>query len=219
MSLIFGRPQHAPSDSGILEGSRGPGIKKWLLFGSIAAWTILVAIGLRTLFVYANTPGRLAAPPLHWPSSSVVALAPNRGSLVLFLHPQCPCSVATLGELDRILACCGAQLQTTVFFYRPPGSAAGWNDTPLWRTASAMPGVRVLSDPDAAAARIFGAHVSGQTLLYDSHGRLLFNGGITAFRGHSGDNDGRDAIEAIAASRTPAHRTTPVFGCALYEQN
>src|SRR5579872_901458 len=170
MSLIFERAQRAPSDSGILEGSRGPDIKKWLLCASIAAWVVLVAIGLRTLFVYANTPGRLASPPSHWPSTSTVALAPDAGSLVLFLHPQCPCSQATLGELAKILACCRSQLETTVFFYRPTGDSAGWSDNDLWTTASAMPGVRVLSDPDAAAARLFGAHVSGQALLYDSRG-------------------------------------------------
>jgi hypothetical protein len=218
MSLFFGwLPK--PPDVGISEGSGDPGTRQGILITGIVGWAVVVAIGLRVLLVYANTPGRAASPPPQWPSASPVALAPNADSLVLFLHPQCPCSRATLGELDKILACCRERIQLTVFFYHPVTALAGWTETELWRMAAAMPGVRLLSDPDAAAARMFGAHVSGQALLYDSRGRLLFNGGITAFRGHAGDNDGRDAIQAIAADLTPKRRTTPVFGCALYEQN
>jgi hypothetical protein len=189
---------------------------KTVIAVSIAAWAIVLVFGLRTLLVYAHTPGRLASPPSQWPMASPVGLARGRASLLVFAHPQCPCSRATLGELEKILACCRKQVEVTVFFYRPRTAPKDWAETDLWRTAAAMPGVRVLEDPDADIARLFGAQVSGQVVLYDVSGRLAFNGGITAFRGHSGDNDGSDAVMAIASHQVPRRRATPVFGCALY---
>ena len=39
------------------------------------------------------------------------------------------------------------------------------------------------------------AITSGQTLLYDTKGHLVFSGGITGGRGHEGDNTGRESIE------------------------
>jgi hypothetical protein len=52
-------------------------------------------------------------------------------------------------------------------------------------------------------------------LLYDTAGRLLFSGGITAARGHSGDNAGREAIVALLAGAPTDRTQTPVFGCKL----
>jgi hypothetical protein len=82
-----------------------------------------------------------------------------------------------------------------------------------------MPDVKVVDDPDSEMARRFGAGVSGQVLLYDASGHLAFNGGITASRGHFGDNDGLDAVLAILRDQTPYRRTSPVFGCSLYSKD
>lgn len=189
--------------------------ERWVLF-SIVCWVLGVAVGLAALLRYSNTPGVSASPPAEWPANEPVARSYQGSNLLLFVHPQCPCSSASLDELAHIIACCRNAVTTTVFFSTPPQSPAGFEHGDLWKTAAAIPAVRVLVDQKAAAARRFGARTSGQTLLYDSQGRLLFNGGITAFRGHSGDNDGRDAIVAWLGGANPARRTTPVFGCALF---
>jgi hypothetical protein len=118
--------------------------------------------------------------------------------------------------LERIIACCKEQVQTTVFFSIPPGTPPDFGRTGLWDTATRIPTVRVVADSNATEARRFGARTSGQVLLYDRRRRLVFSGGITAFRGHSGDNDGRDAIVSVVRGETPGLRTTPVFGCALF---
>jgi hypothetical protein len=189
--------------------------KRWVVF-SIVCWVLGVAVGLSALLRYSNTPGVLASPPAEWPWNVPVARSSQSSNLVLFVHPQCPCSRASLDELAHIIACCRNAVRTTVFFSMPPQAPADFQHGDLWNTAAAIPAVRVLVDREAAAARRFGARTSGQALLYDSHGRLLFNGGITAFRGHSGDNDGRDAIVAWLDGANAARHTTPVFGCALF---
>ncbi|HEV2474807.1 MAG TPA: hypothetical protein VGS41_19170, partial [Chthonomonadales bacterium] len=55
-----------------------------------------------------------------------------------------------------------------------------------------------------------------QTYLYSPDGQLLFSGGITSERGHTGDCDALDAVIAITRGARPAHVAgAPVFGCTL----
>ncbi|HXS95056.1 MAG TPA: hypothetical protein VN736_10655 [Candidatus Limnocylindrales bacterium] len=187
-----------------------------VLIAILVAWALAILWGARVTLTYANTPGSAAVPPAYWPSHAPLEQAKGRASLMIFIHPQCPCSRASVGELDRILVSVHDRVQTTVFFYVPPGSSEGWAHTDLWKSAAAIPTVQVLADRGAAAARRFGARTSGQALLYNANGRLIFSGGITAARGHSGDNDGREAIVSLLLGRESGRRTTPVFGCALY---
>jgi len=221
MKRLFVRQTAADHTSAVSPNSAGSpnslGVRqRVLLVLGLLAWCGAIGFGMNTLARYSNTPGTPASPPASWPQQAPVELAQGKLSVLVFVHPQCPCSRATLGELERLLACCRARIQTSVFFYRPRDAAESWSQSDLWHTAAAMPGVRVVDDPGASTARLFGARVSGQVLVYDAQGRLAFQGGITARRGHSGDNDGRDAITAIARNLIPSRRVTPAFGCALY---
>jgi hypothetical protein len=92
---------------------------------------------------------------------------------------------------------------------------AGWERTDLWDSAAAIPGVHVMSDERGAQARVFGALVSGQTMLYDATGSLLFSGGITGARGHEGDNPSRTALTSMLVGQLTDPIRTPVFGCYL----
>jgi hypothetical protein len=79
-----------------------------------------------------------------------------------------------------------------------------------------MAGVSAAWDPDGREARVFGAQTSGVVFLYDTHGELLFEGGITGSRGHAGENFGADRLAAALRSGRPGAGTpSPVFGCSL----
>jgi hypothetical protein len=104
-----------------------------------------------------------------------------------------------------------------VFFFAPAGSSPGWERTDLWDQAAALPGVRPIRDEGGRYARLFGARTSGQVLVFDPGARLVFSGGITAGRGHGGDNVGRAAVLALLAGREAGTATAPVFGCPLTE--
>ncbi len=108
------------------------------------------------------------------------------------------------------------RVHATVVFVQYPGVSARWVRTDTWRQAEAIPGVQVVSDLNGTLSHQFGAFTSGQTYLYDGHGRLLFSGGLTSERGHEGDNAGLSAALAILRGRTPAQTRTPVFGCPLF---
>src|SRR5258706_6294995 len=196
------------------------GLKKQAVtWAAVVLWAPAVAFGINVLWKYSTTPGHPGTPPSDWPPSAPIERVNGRATLVLFAHPQCECTKATLGELAIIMVHAPGQVDADVFFYLPGRETSEWARTDLWRSAAAIPGVRVHEDREAATAQTFGAFTSGQTLLYDAYGRLLFKGGITAFRGHSGDNAGRGALAALLQGETPRQNIfpgmTPVLGCSL----
>lgn len=190
-------------------------LTKLLWIAALAAWVLAVGAGLATLWSYQNAPGPVAEAPGVWPESSRIPRPVDRPVLMVALHPQCPCSRATVSELARLLAHTSARPEVHLLFVAPPDIADAWVRSSLWSAASALPGAHVARD-DGTEARRFGARVSGQVLVYDREGRLRFSGGMTASRGHEGDNAGRSAIDALLAGR-PHPASTFVFGCLLFD--
>jgi hypothetical protein len=103
-----------------------------------------------------------------------------------------------------------------VLFVKPADSSAAWEKTDLWQSAASIPDVKVIVDDDGVESHRFNSLTSGQTALYDIDGNLLFSGGITASRGHSGDNAGRSAIVSLLNDGKAERTVTSVFGCPLY---
>jgi hypothetical protein len=190
-------------------------VAKVAVLGS--SWLVAVGLGLWVLFDYQMTPGSVAAAPRHWPAGTTLALDPHKPTLVMFAHPHCPCSRASLHELQVLVTHCGQQARTIVVFSKPKGLLSDWTNTDLWKTARSTPGATCFADADCRETNLFQAQVSGETMLYDSAGRLLFHGGMTVSRGHEGDNPGRLAIEKMLAGDSVAVRETPVFGCRLQD--
>ena len=190
-------------------------LRRSVWIAALAVWVLAVAAGLATLWSYENAPGPVAAAPGTWPASSRIARPGTRPVLIVALHPQCPCSRATVAELSRLVATTDNAADIHVLFVAPRGVEESWIRSTLWETASAIPGIHVSRD-DGTEARGFGARVSGQVLAYDRGGRLQFSGGITGSRGHEGDNAGRGALEAFLAGR-PHPATTFAFGCLLFD--
>ena len=188
---------------------------RWAMAAAI--WLFVIILAMVGITEFSNTQGLVGTPPLVWPAKS--AIQPNRqkATLVLFAHPHCPCTRATLGELELLLAGCPAVMTTHVVFTQPGGTSEDWVMTDLWRKAESIPGVTVHRDTNGAEARRFNSETSGQTLLYDLDGHLLFQGGITVSRGHSGDNPGRTTLTALLRGKTSKSAQTPVFGCPLFE--
>ena len=180
-------------------------------------WVFAVGAGLVKMWDYENTAGRRRPPPCTWPAESAIRGEAGRATLVLFAHPRCPCTRASLGELALLMARCQERVTAHVLFLRRAGGAADWVKTDLWRNAAAIPGVEVSWDEDGVEARRFEAVTSGHALLYDAAGRLRFNGGITGSRGHSGDNAGRSTIVAWLNNGEIGPTETSVFGCSLLD--
>lgn len=179
------------------------------------AWAGTAVFGGHALLKYESSPGEVGRVSSSWPPDSAVQLANDRPTLVMVAHPQCPCTRASVAELAQLMAHVQGKVRAYVLFYSPRESGADWQNTDLRRTAAQIPGVTVLSDIDGAEAERLGAETSGHTFVFDPSGRLLFNGGITASRGHSGDNAGESAIVSLVNDHTSKRSQTFVFGCSL----
>jgi hypothetical protein len=164
---------------------------------------------------YENTPGAAGNPPAKWPALSRIPRTKGIPTIVVMGHPKCPCTRATIGELAVMMARLHNRATAVVVLVRPHGAPDGWDDTDLRRSAAEIPDVKVISDPDEVEVDLFHAQVSGQTMLYNASGKLLFSGGITSARGHSGDNAGRSSIVSFVTDGIAELNRTPVFGCAL----
>jgi hypothetical protein len=189
-----------------------------LLLGTIS-WLLAISFGLWMLWGYENTPGTAAQPPHQWPADSNISAARDHATLVMLAHPHCPCTRATIGELASIMAHSQGRLTAYVLFLKPAGFSEEWEKSDLWQSAASIPGVTAVIDDEGAEAKRFHAATSGQTLLYDAGGRLLFSGGITGSRGHSGDNAGRSAIMSFVNSGAAERTESFVFGCPLFDPN
>ena len=179
-------------------------------------WLAAAVAGLSVLWRYDNTPGEAARAPRQWPALSRLARAADRPTLVMLAHPHCTCTRASLAELAEAIARTRTPPRTYVVFMMPKGFSDGWEQTDLWRTAAALPGVTVVRDDDGREARQFGAATSGQTLLYDERGVMVFGGGVTGSRAHAGDNVGRQSLVALLNHEAAARDATRVFGCPLF---
>lgn len=179
----------------------------------------MIGVGLALLWGYENAPGPTTVPPSQWPLDSSIHPPTDRAALIILAHPHCPCSRASIGELARLMAQARDRVTAYVLLLKPAGSSDDWEKTDLWQNAASIPGVEVVVDDDGAEAQRFHATTSGQTVLYNAEGHLLFSGGITGSRGHEGDNAGRSAIVSLLNTGEAEAAKTSVFGCSLFSPN
>jgi hypothetical protein len=186
------------------------------LWSIAVLWCATVGLGLLGLSIYATTPGEPARSGANWPAGSGIPFDCRRPNLLVFLHPCCPCSKATLAELDRTIAATDKRAAVSIVLVVPERMPEQWERGGICHAAKAIPGARILIDNGGVRARQFGAVTSGQVLLYAKSGQLIFQGGITGSRGHEGDNSGRANVIGAINGTGNSGRSAPVFGCKLY---
>jgi hypothetical protein len=192
-------------------------MNKRLLLFLTSLWLAIAVAGTWGLMIYEYIPGQDRGIPATWPSSSGIPRAPNLSTLVMFAHPDCPCTRASIGELAVLMTHCQNLARVYVIFLQPAGSGPDWLHTDLWRSAEEIPGVVVRKDEQGREAGYFQASTSGRVVLYDARGKLLFTGGITSSRGHDGDSAGLSALMKLLHHEATPVRETPVFGCSLLD--
>ncbi|HEY9757540.1 MAG TPA: hypothetical protein V6C97_20395 [Oculatellaceae cyanobacterium] len=200
-------------------------LKGHIVLVSLAVLWVCSIAGFGYLIRYDMEEGSTGVVAAGWPSQTPLSLEGQGNTLVVFLHPQCPCSMATVTELAKVVDHYRAPLkiyadiansyldsktkQLKCVGESQPGA------TRLVKYVSEIPGVQLVSDPDSKIATAFGAETSGYTMLYNQHGKLLFAGGITSSRGHEGDNDSADSLIAALKGESNRAASAPVFGCRL----
>lgn len=199
-----------------LSNDMKPKRSKILAEAASLLWLVLLVAGVTAVMRYENKEGVAAVPPGDWPVASRIQRSPDRATLILFVHPHCPCSRATVNELARLMAETDGRLMAHVIFIKPDGVGPDWVKTDTLNRATEIPGVTVTRDDQGLETQLFGAQTSGQSMLYDKDGKLLFKGGITIGRGQEGDSAGAAAIAALLNEEPAPLTETNVFGCPLF---
>lgn len=181
----------------------------------LVLWLVVMGIGFAILSRYEITAGQSSILQPQWPDGSRIPRDAGRATLVMFVHPHCPCSRASIAQLASIVTHFPGKVHAHVVVYKPTGTDDRWMKTDIWSDVSILPGVTITPDLDGNEAGRFHAVTSGQTMLYDRRGRLLFSGGVTSARGHIGESPGLSAISSLLTSETAGVKTSSVFGCSL----
>lgn len=185
----------------------------------LLVWLLALIFGGAAIGHYATTDGARGEAPARWPAESAIAPRAGRSTALIFAHPQCPCTAASLAEFGGVIAESASEVDAYALFLDPQSLGDDWTHSRLWEQTERLDGVDCIADIDGHEAALFGAHTSGQVLLYDQHGELIFQGGVTGSRGHEGPNQARstlaEKLAGTSASTTPSTQGT-VFGCPLF---
>jgi hypothetical protein len=195
----------------------------------LGVWALVLVAALGALWKYKLTPGAAATVVGRWPDASALTRSTQGPTLLMFAHPGCPCTRASLAELRSVMSSFEGKVTAVVVVF-DAGSGAGFGPTATTDAARTIPGVVVASDPGGREARRFGATTSGHVVLYDAKGVLRFSGGITPARGHQGGSPGKQRLlDVLAASSTQAGPrffdsvggrplSSSVYGCSLEDR-
>ncbi|WP_425615840.1 hypothetical protein NA78x_005772 [Anatilimnocola sp. NA78] len=192
---------------------RWPDVGAWLL---VAGWVVVVTAGSAGLQTYKARAGASPDKIARVPGELLTEQNARGCTLVMFAHPQCACTRASLNELAVLLARNPNLAPAKVVFSAPTGSDASWRESDLVMQAEGLSGVQVQWDTNQRLADELGIRTSGQVVLFDRKGEVLFTGGVTTLRGHEGWSNGHNAILAASRGEVASASSTPVFGCSLH---
>ena len=164
-----------------------------------------------------------------WPPSSRLPLPDSAPWALVFLHPQCSCSAATLEAVARLVGLCEDRIDWTLVVRadsEDPGFAArGGLTRRISRLVEGLHNVDRFVDENGREAGRFGVGTSGHTFLFAAGTyELIAQGGLTPTRGHFGETSMWGAIcRSAGVSRSEAERRaaldgtldSPVFGCEI----
>ncbi len=141
----------------------------------------------------------------------------NRTCCVLFYHPKCPCTMATVRMLQRRLPAWSPRPHVVAVAWTPDGQGTDWVESSVTRTLRSIPGVEVVPDLGGRICRRYGISTSGHVLVFGPQGDLRFSGGITPWRGHEGPGSAVASFEEAVTQSEPSGecRYRPVLGCSL----
>ena len=194
-----------------------------LLAAALIVWTVVVIVGWYRVssYSFAADPLAMTGAPKHWPADSIIAKTDKRPTLLLFLHPKCPCSRATVAELERLNTLVPLQRLPNICIVATAPRSVGdlWWSTALLSRAGRLPNAHIILDPGGVEAALFEARTSGTVLLFNAQGEQLYAGGVTLARGHDGHNAGLQAVADLLIDPSAHRPAIPPFGCSVYRED
>ncbi len=191
----------------------GAALVAWIA-AAVAGWYGISAYGFK------GDPRATTDLVSQWPAESTIAQMTGRPTLVLFLHPKCPCSRATVAELERlpVLVPANALPNVCIVAAAPRSSGDRWWSNQFLDRVGRLPNARLVRDSGGVETALFGARISGTVLLFDADGNRLYAGGVTMSRGHAGDNVGLQAVTDLLVNHDASVSPIPPLGCDMVRE-
>ena len=189
----------------------------------VAGMVLILAIGISAMSAFRTTPPPATQQLIQdWPAGSGLVRDPVSPTLIMFAHPRCECTKGSLIQLRDLMPRLEGRVRPYILFAKSVGGPEA-SPTENQTLAASIPGVTILPDDAAQEADRFGVTTSGQIVLYDAGGRLLFSGGIAPLHDYQGEPPMvRGLLAAVASANgdsAPAAQVqmpNAVFGCALH---
>lgn len=175
-------------------------------------WVVALLGAVGSLQAYAGQAGR-AGNAAGWPSA--LGPAPAAPTLLVAVHPRCPCTAATIDELAGVLGRVPSPPRVVALVFAPERSERWPETTRVTRRLRDELQAELVNDPRGDLAAAIGAFTSGHVVLFGSDGRPIFRGGVTPSRGHGGPNAGATALTDLLCGRAAATSSSAVFGCPI----
>ena len=182
----------------------------------LVAWGVAVVTLFGQLVSYSAQPGNDGHPPIHWPHNSELKRDTDQWTVVIFAHPQCPCTRSTIAEFDRLRSKLTSAPTTHIVLYHPAGQDQEWTRGAIRTESSRIDGLNLFYDEAGAFTTRFGVQTSGHILAYAPNGALAYSGGLTLSRGHEGLSAGSVELLDLLNGKSEIKLTEyPVFGCSI----
>lgn len=169
---------------------------------------LLVMGGILGLSFYANTPSVERLVGTVW-NEDLLGTKGEGKTLVYFIHPNCPCTLASNFELQRVLQQNYPELNIVSVIRSENRSI----ESPI--------NGRTIYDTNGEISSELGINTSGHVVLYDKNGLAIYSGGVTPSRGHRGNNFGSSSLINLLADTTTSSNNTQnlisffTYGCKL----
>ncbi len=175
------------------------------MLGGIA-WACAIVFVMAGALVYDTKPGKQ---PVGEPG--LRAADPGRWTLLMVVHPDCPCTKASLRNLAAIVETTRLPLKVQIVAAMPQRYDGPKSNLTL---ARGIPKATVtVLDADVAIQR-HGALTSGHLFVFDPDRRLVYSGGVTPARGAEDATSSIRWFRALVEQRAVAS-SAPTYGCSL----
>ena len=179
-----------------------------LLYGAALLWIAPPRAARSTCSSNESRPAARSAVAQVWPER--LGLERNAGgfSLVMAVHPKCPCTRASVAELNKLMLGWGRRVHAIALVTKPFELPDLWSESDVTARLREIPNVEVVRDFGGAKADAFGAEQLRADAALRRRGRLVLEGGITALRGHEGPSIGGEALKQLVAGTTVRRAVT-----------
>lgn len=195
----------------------------WPLILALIVWIAVAVAGWYGISAYGFTGDPQATTDIvpRWPTDSTIGRMSGRPTLVLFLHPKCPCSRATVAELERLPVLVPGEALPDICVVASAPRAIGdlWWSSSFLDQSARLPNAHLVRDSGGVETALFGARISGTVLLFDAAGKRLYAGGVTMARGHAGDNVGLQAVTDLLQDHRASVSSIPPLGCEMVRES